>query len=213
MSYPDIEHVKMMSDSCGGQQKIFSFSAMCQYAVNSHPNLKTIDHVYFEPGHSHMECDSVHSKIKVKSKNSPVYTLEGWAQIIRLARTKPSPFEVTQLLHDDFLNFNQRRATFAMENKIKPKKKQRKNEKENEVHEEQGSYGDTNFKYSDGVWYQYQKNENKNIFMKTSIDGNFITLVTKQQKGKQNTNPVNPYEERLPITDVKKTSYHYVHKI
>ncbi|UYV66531.1 PGBD5 [Cordylochernes scorpioides] len=142
-------------------------------------------------GHSHMECDSIHSKIEIKSKNSPVYTLEGWAQIIRLARSKPSPFEITELVHDDFLNFNTRETKFEA---IKEKGKQ--NYKINEK--------GTQIKFTDAVWYQYRKEENKNIFMKTEIDGDYLTLISKQRKGKQSTTPVTPYKERLPISDVKK---------
>ncbi|CAG9839362.1 unnamed protein product [Diabrotica balteata] len=80
------------------------------------------------------------------------YTLKGWAQIIRLACTKPCPFEVTYLLHNEILDFNQRKVTFALENKIKPKNSHDQYEKENDVkYEEQTSNGNTNFKYSDGV--------------------------------------------------------------
>ncbi|CAG9834562.1 unnamed protein product [Diabrotica balteata] len=57
---------------------------------------------------------------KIQTKK---YTLEGWAQIIRLARNKPCPFEVTYLLHNDFLDFNQGKVTFALKNKLKPKNK------------------------------------------------------------------------------------------
>lgn len=172
MSHPDIEHVKMMSNSCGGQQKNFTFSAMCQYAVNTHPTLKTIDHVFFEPGHSHMECDSVHSKIEAKSKNTSIYTLEGWVHVIQFAHTKPSPFKVIQLLHDEFLNFNQRGVKYEKENIAKPKGKQHR-KFDNDLENGDQNVLPSNFKYSNGVWFQYRKNDNKKIFMKTSIDGEF----------------------------------------
>lgn len=106
MAHPDITHVRMMSNSCGGQQKNSNFCAMCLHAVNDHPCLELIDHVFFVPGHSEMECDSAHSKIEKKSKPTAVYTPECWAQVMRMVRTNPSPFNVTKLMHDDFINFN-----------------------------------------------------------------------------------------------------------
>lgn len=38
MAHPEIQHVNVMSDSYGGQQKNFHFSAMCLHAVKVHPN-------------------------------------------------------------------------------------------------------------------------------------------------------------------------------
>lgn len=61
-----------------------------------------------------MICDSVHSKIGRNVKNIPVYTPEGWERVVRMARMKPSPFEVIKLQHDDFLNFNERQVKLEM---------------------------------------------------------------------------------------------------
>ena len=36
---------------------------MCLSAVQAH-SLEIIDHIYMEPGHSQMECDSAHSTIE-----------------------------------------------------------------------------------------------------------------------------------------------------
>lgn len=48
---------------------------------------------------------SMHSKIEKKSKFAPVYTPEGWAQVIRCARINPRPFEVTFLTYDQIVDF------------------------------------------------------------------------------------------------------------
>lgn len=105
MDQPNKKSVYMMSDSCGGQNKNSIFAAMCLYLIQTHPTLEKIRHSFFEPGHSEMECDSIHSKIEKKSKHVPVYVPEGWAQIIRMARNKPFPFVVRKMTFDDFLNF------------------------------------------------------------------------------------------------------------
>ena len=105
INQPNITEVRMMSDGCGGQQKNSHFAAMCLKLLTDHNNLKTIVHKFFETGHTEMECDSLHSKIEQKSKYVPVYSPEGWAQIIRNARTHPRPFEVRFIMFDDVFDF------------------------------------------------------------------------------------------------------------
>ncbi|KAJ2945262.1 hypothetical protein O0L34_g9336 [Tuta absoluta] len=121
-SKPDITHVRMMSDNCGGQQNNVGFCCMLMYLVVNHPTLETIDHAYFESGHSHMECDYIHSKIEQKSKNTP----DGWAQLIRMARRNPSPFKVYTVMHDEFLNFNTSQFQLSADLPKKPKQPRKK---------------------------------------------------------------------------------------
>lgn len=100
-----INTVQMMSDSCGGQNKNTVIAALCVFLLKTIPNLKSIRHSFFEPGHSEMECDSMHAKIEKSVKNVPVYVPEGWAQVIRGARINPQPFVVNRLTYSDFMNF------------------------------------------------------------------------------------------------------------
>lgn len=65
-----ITSVRMMSDSCGGQQKNSVFASMCLNLVQTHPTLSAITHKFFETGHTEMECDSIHSKIEKKKQNT-----------------------------------------------------------------------------------------------------------------------------------------------
>ena len=60
----------MISDGFGGQKKNMLSTSM---------NLESIDHKFFETGHTEMNCDSIHSKIEKKSKNVPGYMSDGWA--------------------------------------------------------------------------------------------------------------------------------------
>jgi hypothetical protein len=76
MTQLNIKLVRMMSDGCGGQQKNTIFASICMALCQDHPNLESIDHKFFETGHSEMECDSIHSKIEKKSKYVPVYVPE-----------------------------------------------------------------------------------------------------------------------------------------
>jgi hypothetical protein len=101
----NIKQVRMMPHGCGGQQKNTIFASMCMALCQDHPNLESIDHKFFETGHSGMECDSIHSKIEKKSKYVLVYAPDGWEQIIRSCRKNPRPFVVCIMLNDDFLDF------------------------------------------------------------------------------------------------------------
>lgn len=56
----------MMSDGCGEQQKNSHFAAMCLKLLTDHTNLKTIDHKFFETGHTEMECDSLENRTEIK---------------------------------------------------------------------------------------------------------------------------------------------------
>lgn len=95
----------LLSDGCGGQQKNSIVVAMCLQVLLKHPKLQVIDHRFFEPGHTEMECDSIHSKIKQKSKNVPVYVPEGWAQLIRDSRRNPAPYKVHTMSFVDFYDY------------------------------------------------------------------------------------------------------------
>ena len=132
-----VTHVRMMSDNCGGQQKNYSFCCMLLHLVTNHSTVNIIDHVFYESGHSHMDCDSVHSKIEQKCKNTAIYNPDGWIQVMRLARTNPRPFNVNVLVHDDFLDFNPNQCQFVEEISRKqsskkkcPNKVKRNNEQE-----------------------------------------------------------------------------------
>lgn len=210
-SKPGITHVRMMSDNSGGQQKNVGFCCMLQYLVENHPTIETIDHAYFETGHSHMECDSIHSKIEQKSKNTPVYTPDGWAQIIRVARTNPSPFNVITLLHDDFMNYNPSQFQLAPDlprkTKQNTKKKLSKNLNEgkaDEKEEDKEIEKKSKLKFKDAVCMQYRKQNPNSVFLKGSYEDEdqFIELKLKAKRGKNSQLvPQKVYTNRLLISN------------
>lgn len=208
----DISHVRMMSDNCGGQQKFFNFSCMLLYLVTNHPTIHTIDHVFYESGHSHMECDSIHSKIEQKCKNTAVYTPDGWIQVMRLARTNPRPFNVNVLDHEEFLDFNPNQCQFAEEITRKPNQRKKYSNKEKRNIEEErneqqlDARGKEKTNFQDAVWIQYRKDSLKSIFIKTNYnDDSFKELKIKPKRGKTSLLvPVPIYTERIPISKLKK---------
>ncbi|KAK5647883.1 hypothetical protein RI129_002775 [Pyrocoelia pectoralis] len=48
---------------------------------------------YLEPGHTQMECDSVHSTIERKLRNKEIHLPSDYSTITREARTNPKPYE------------------------------------------------------------------------------------------------------------------------
>ncbi|KAJ8930717.1 hypothetical protein NQ314_016444 [Rhamnusium bicolor] len=84
-----IEEVKCFSDRCGGQNLNKYVVAMCMYAVQVIENLKTIHLKFLTPGHSEMECDSMHSAIGTEFKRVGKALWPGdWKTIARSARKK-----------------------------------------------------------------------------------------------------------------------------
>lgn len=128
-----------------------------------------------------MECDSIHSKIELKSKNIPVYTPDGWAQVVRLARTNPRPYNVNTLLHDDFKDF-------GMLNQYKAS---------NEGHK---------IGINDAVWIQYRKEVPNTIFIKQNFDSNepFTALELKKKRGKALNYPIAAYSGKFKVSAAKK---------
>ncbi|XP_022835154.1 uncharacterized protein LOC111362667 [Spodoptera litura] len=203
-----VTHVRMMSDNCGGQQKNYNFCCMLLHLVTSHSTVNIIDHVFYESGHSHMECDSIHSKIEQKCKNTAIYTPDGWIQVMRLARTNPRPFNVNVLVHDDFLDFNPNQCQFV---EAKEQSSKRKNKvKRNNEQEDNGALEETRPKvkinFQDAVWIQYRKDNPKSIFIKTDYnDETFKEFNIKPKRGKSTCIvPKNIYTERMPISKQKK---------
>ena len=98
-----ISKVDMFSDNCGGQNKNIQIVAVCLYAVNSIDHLNEIQHTFLETGHTHLECDSMHSAIEHAKKHVKVHSIDQWEGILTMARRK-KPYKVTRLQYSDFYN-------------------------------------------------------------------------------------------------------------
>lgn len=175
MSHPNIKQVRMMSDGCGGQQKNVIFASMCILLCENHPELESIDHKFFETGHTEMECDSIHSKIEKKSKNVPVYVPEGWAQLIRTCRNNPRPFVVNTMLNVDFLDFK-------AHSKMIPKIPMRSI-----------------------CWLHYEKSNPLSLFYKTEFNQPFQEVVIRRTPGRPSNPRalIRAYKEKFPVSAPK----------
>ncbi|KAK7475710.1 hypothetical protein BaRGS_00033032 [Batillaria attramentaria] len=106
----DVEEVIIFSDCCAGQNRSQYLSAAMIHAVNHIGNIKVITHKYLETGHTHMECDSMHSAITFAKRHTSIYTPSEWDIVLRMAR-RGQPYVVIPLKHTDFLDFKSLAST------------------------------------------------------------------------------------------------------
>ena len=104
LSLPDhVRKIDILSDNCSGQNKNVQIIAMCLYAIEYIKHLDVITHTFLETGHTHMECDSMHSAIESAQKNLKVHSMGQWESILSMARKK-MPYKVQRLQFSDFLD-------------------------------------------------------------------------------------------------------------
>lgn len=99
-SNPQIKTVILWSDGCGYQSRNRHIANSFIYLVNT---LKIkVYQKYFVPGHSQMECDSVHSVIERQLRHKDIYLPSDYAAIARVARQGGPPYKVQQLRYFHF---------------------------------------------------------------------------------------------------------------
>lgn len=102
---PDVKHLHIFCDSCGGQNKNKTLLRYIHYVVHQAKRLTSITMTFPERGHSYMECDRDMTLIpKKRAAELP----QDWYQAIREARVKPCPFtviECDQTMIKDWVNF------------------------------------------------------------------------------------------------------------
>ena len=85
----DAKKIVLISDACGGQTRNQFISALCLHLVSKMCNLEQIDHLFMVSGHSHMEVDSMHARIELKSDTLNIYVPHEWAIVASVARKNP----------------------------------------------------------------------------------------------------------------------------
>lgn len=91
------------SDGCGYQNRNNVLAnALLNFAIT---NNIVVFQKYLEPGHTQMECDSVHSVIEKKLKNREIYLPSDYAAVTKEARLNPKPYETKILDYSFFKNF------------------------------------------------------------------------------------------------------------
>nr|CAH7736180.1 unnamed protein product [Callosobruchus chinensis] len=100
----DGKPIILWSDGCPYQNRnSILANALCNY---SNKNNISITQKYLEPGHSQMECDSVHSVIERKLNHREISLPFEYVNITKNARQKPFPYDAEYLEHQFFKNYD-----------------------------------------------------------------------------------------------------------
>ncbi|CAH0562935.1 unnamed protein product [Brassicogethes aeneus] len=101
---PEVEHLILWSDSCGGQNRNIKIVLFLKTVLESHQSLKSICFKYLVPGHSYLPNDSDFGKIERALKNQlRVYTLQEFKNIV-LSCSKKRKFVVHEMEKEEFLS-------------------------------------------------------------------------------------------------------------
>ena len=90
----DVEDIVLFSDTCSGQNRNSHVAAMYFVALQEHPSIQTIQHIFLVPGHTHLEVDNKHSVIERKKRqNERISVPEEWYDLVKEAgMTDPKNF-------------------------------------------------------------------------------------------------------------------------
>lgn len=91
----DNKPIVLWSDGCPYQNRnVVLFNALSHYSTKQ-PII--ITQKFLEPGHTQMECDSVHSVIEPKLKNHDIALPNDYVNITKSAGIKPFPYDAIYL--------------------------------------------------------------------------------------------------------------------
>lgn len=126
----NVKEISMFSDTCGGQNRNQHIAALLMHIVQE-TEIEVIEQKFLESGHSYMEVDSMHSAIERAKKFIPVYTMQDWISIFKVARSNrlrnknSQGYQVLELKFDDFLDLR------SLSKKFKNKSRNTEKEKVN----------------------------------------------------------------------------------
>jgi len=103
----NITHLITYSDTCSGQNRNINVALMFMFALQNHPSLQIVDQKLLVPGHTHLECDSDHSRIErcKKQSESTISIPNDWYNFVRNVRGK-IPLKVIEMEQIDFKSFS-----------------------------------------------------------------------------------------------------------
>jgi len=179
---PDVKHVTIYSDCCSGQNRNQYVCALLLYAVHKLNNIDVIDHKFLIPGHTMMECDSMHSAIEHAQRHLAIYSLHEWVNVIKSAR-RYRPYAVKSVEVSDFKNLKSLAAKLV---------KNRRN---------LTSGGEIN--WLNIRWIRVMKDHPNMIFLKTDFDQAEFDCLSQPKQEWQKLQLTKAYRKELPISAAK----------
>jgi len=181
-----VKEVSLYSDTCGGQNKNSHVAAMFLCMSQIRPDL-VINQKFLVPGHTHMECDSIHAQIERKKKKTDmsIHLPRDWYNLVRGTN---SNINVIVMETDMFLNFADLYKGPLQVRKV-------------------DSTGNK-FLWHDVKWFQFcGNNEPGTIKFKTSLDNEIeFKQISFCRRGKVNEilQPKKCYTKQVTINQDKK---------
>ncbi|KAK7091324.1 hypothetical protein V1264_009019 [Littorina saxatilis] len=189
---PQVKHAVLYSDTCSGQNRNKFVSVGLLYAAQHLPNLQIIDQKFVESGHTHMECDSMHSTIESAKRNCKVQIPDQWKTVMECARPKQA-YVVEELEFSDVLDFKAVATSCLCNSKT----------------DGEGS----RINWMKIKWLRYLKGEEDTIYFKYRMSDPFRQLKIRHGSSRRGRGPVtvttigeipHRYTERIPLSAVKK---------
>lgn len=112
----------LISDGCAGQNKNYVLMKFLYLLVHGLHMFKSITHVFPIRGHSFLSCDQDFSLIEKHKRTETVEMPKEWKNVIRNARSKPSPFTVTDVNQSMILNVSEAVTSFFLNSARPPVK-------------------------------------------------------------------------------------------
>lgn len=101
---PKVRHLEIFCDSCGGQNKNYTFLRFLHNVIHQQKRLDSIKVTFPIRGHSYMENDKNMGNINQKAR---VETIEELCELISSSRQKPTPFVVEHITEENQHIFHQ----------------------------------------------------------------------------------------------------------
>ena len=99
-----LKHITLWSDSCVPQNRNRMFSTAVKYFLSKHPEIKTVQHKYCEPGHSSVqEVDNLHSRIEKACGTNEIFSPLGLLRILKRVKS----LKTMQMKPEHFKDFAQ----------------------------------------------------------------------------------------------------------
>ncbi|XP_074041474.1 uncharacterized protein [Leptinotarsa decemlineata] len=182
----NVKNVVFYSDRCGGQNLNQFIATMFMIAVQELDNISVIDMKFLVPGHTQMECDSMHSAVATELQRvGKASWPEDLKQIARSARRKgDKPYQVFDLLIENINDYK----LFMKENLT--------NRKKGEDSEE--------VRWQKMSWMRFEKSEPYKMKFRENFDEPFKILdFNKRSRRHTFLQLKQRYDQPIPITSLK----------
>ncbi|PSN29075.1 hypothetical protein C0J52_28073 [Blattella germanica] len=100
------EHLVLMSDGCPGQNKNYHMVHFIYMLVHWLKLFNKVTYIFPMRGHSYLPNDQDFSLIEAKKRKHNAEVHSDWDALIRSARQKPEPFNVINIVQQDFFDLH-----------------------------------------------------------------------------------------------------------